>query len=169
MACLPQVTPDNNRILLLRFVNYNPEKVDVDLAYQMLNMFIDIITGKPDDDKLNDGEIFILDLAGVSSKFLTMLSLASIRCVFKYITAAHPIRVKQIHIINAHSLVSKALMVFKPFLGAYTTEVTHFHEPNSETLFDFVPKDLLPVEFGGSLECFQESRLHWIERAKKHR
>lgn len=123
----------------------------------------------PEKEKLAEGEVFIFDLGKVSTKYLTMLSIASIRCFFKYILEAHPIRIKQVHMVNASSIVSKGIIIAKPFLGSRTTERTHFHLPNSTTLFDFVPRELLPVEFGGTLECFQATKLYWIDKAEKEK
>lgn len=56
-------------------------------------------------------------------------------------------KVRQLHVINCNSLLNKALALVKPFLGADVAERIHFHTPDSDSLFKYVPKEVLPKVF----------------------
>lgn len=52
------------------------------------------------------------------------------------------------HIINCNPIIDKITALIKPFIRAENFNLIHFHTPGSETLFDYVPRDVLPVEIG---------------------
>lgn len=45
----------------------------------------------------------------------------------------------------------------------------HFHYPNSNTLDEFVPKDLLPNEYGGQGGTIEDIKNDWIKRIEDKR
>lgn len=169
MVPLQQITPDNNRILLIRLIDFNPDNLVFDDALTVFTMVYDISMITPDSEQIADGEIVIFDFKGLTPRHLTKLSLSSLRCFVKFMIDALPIRIKQVHVVNSHSMLDKLVMLMKPFLGAKAMKVVHFHQPDSTTLFDFVSRDLLPTEFGGSCGSIEVGKWHWINRTDDHR
>lgn len=169
MVLLPRLTNENNRVLLLRLIDYDPESVCFDDALTVFTMVYDTSVITPEPDVLADGEIVIFDLKGLTGRHLSKLSLSSLRCFFKYMIDAHPLKTKQVHIINSHSLLDKLKLLMKPFLGSKAMKVFNFHLPNSTTLYDFVPRDVLPDEFGGTAGSIEEPKCFWIKRTQDHR
>lgn len=45
----------------------------------------------------------------------------------------------------------------------------HTHLPNSNTIYDYVPKDLLPTEYGGEADSIPNIKKWWIEKIMAHR
>lgn len=45
----------------------------------------------------------------------------------------------------------------------------HVHKTGSETLFDHVPRELLPVEYGGSNGSIKDLKMEWKKRIESHR
>lgn len=45
----------------------------------------------------------------------------------------------------------------------------HTHVPNSSTLFDFVPKDILPVDYGGEAGNVADIKKWWMDKIMEHR
>lgn len=45
----------------------------------------------------------------------------------------------------------------------------HFHLPDSDTLDKFVPRRLLPKEYGGEQPTIAEIKREWIKRVEAHR
>lgn len=169
MVPLPKVTSDNNRILLLRLIDYDPENLVFDEALVCFTMVYDVSVITPESDCLADGEIIIFDLKGLTGRHLSKLSLSSLRCFFKYMVEAHPLKIKAVHIVNSHSLLDKLKLLMKPFLGSKAMKVIHFHMPNSTSLYDFVSRDDLPDEFGGTSGPIEVSKRYWIDRTDGHR
>lgn len=169
MAILPGVTVDNNRILIIRLIDYNAEKLVFDDALTVFTMIYDTSVIIPEPDQLADGEIVIFDIKGLSAKHLAKMSLSSLRCFVKYMLDVHPIRLSQVHVINSHSLLDKILMVLRPFIGSKAFKAIRFHRPDTTTLFDFVPRELLPEELGGLFGSIEPSKQLWIKNAENHR
>lgn len=65
------------------------------------------------------------------------------------------VRLKAVHIINASSIVDKMLTLMKPFISKEIFELVHIHT-KMETLYPFVPQELLPDEFGGKAGSLKE-------------
>ena len=166
---MPKMTPDNNRILLIRLVDFVPENLVFEDAMTVFSMMYDIAIITPEEEDLADGETLIFDFKGFSARHLARIGISSMRCFIKYLTDAHPLRIKGVHIVNSHSLLDKLLILTRPFLGAKAMDTIHFHLPNSTTLFDFVPKNCLPHEFEGTFGPIDTLKWFWINRTDDHR
>lgn len=169
MVLLPKTTPENNRILTFRLIDFNAEDFVFDNALSVFSLVNDTTIITPEKNGLADGEVVIFDLNGLTSSHLTRVGLSSLRCFIKYMTEAHPVRIKQVHVVNSHSLLDVLVMLFKPFVGSKAMKVVHFHKPNSSTLFDYVPKNVLPTEFLGTCGPIEEHKYYWIHRTEDFR
>lgn len=69
-----------------------------------------------DDGGITDGEIPIFDMTGFSLKHITKIVLSSLRVYMKYTQEAHPVRLKQIHVINCSSFLDRVMTLIKPFI-----------------------------------------------------
>lgn len=58
-------------------------------------------------------------------------------------------KVKEIHVVNATSLVDIVVNWIMLFAKKKHRDLVHIHT-STETLYDFVPKNVLPEEYGGS-------------------
>lgn len=45
----------------------------------------------------------------------------------------------------------------------------HFHKPDSDTLYKFVPKDLLPNEYGGKSGEIKEIKTRFVKLVESYR
>nr|ATY51914.1 CTD40 [Heliconius melpomene] len=107
---------------------------------------------------LPEEDIVLMDVKDLTLKFLTKLNLSAARKMAKYQENALPIRLKQVHVVNAPSFIDKIYAVMKPFITKQITELIHFHPPNSETLFQYIRKEDLPADYGGSRPPMAELR-----------
>jgi hypothetical protein len=169
MLLLPKVTAKNNRIMLIRLIDYNPDHLIFDDAFTVFSMVYDMMLITPEKGSFADGEIAIFDCKGMTVKHLTKLSFSTLRCYFRYMLEAHPMRVKEVHVLNCSSVIDKLMLLIKPFLGARIMQTVHFHAPESTTLFEYIPRDILPVELGGTDGSLHEPKMYWIKRVEDHR
>lgn len=57
-------------------------------------------------------------------------------------------KLKEVHIINISPLVDTIVNFARPFLKEKIRQRIHFHS-NLESLYKFVPRPMLPQEYGG--------------------
>lgn len=169
MFLMPKVTANNERIMILKLIEFDPDSIIVDDALTVFSMVYDTTLITSEEGKLADGEIVIIDLDGVTARHLTKIGFSALRCFFKYMNEAHPMRITQIHLINCPVVLDKLMMLCRPLMYSETMKVLHFHLPNSTTLFDFVPRELLPNEMGGSDGTLEKPKWDWIRRTEEHR
>ncbi|CAH0718273.1 unnamed protein product, partial [Brenthis ino] len=105
---------------------------------------------------LPEEDIVIMDVKDVTLKFLTKMNLSVARRLARYQEDAIPIRLKQVHVVNAPPFIDKIYGVMKPFISKHITDLVHFHSPKSETLFQYISKEDLPSDFGGSRPSMSE-------------
>ncbi|XP_041980617.1 alpha-tocopherol transfer protein-like isoform X2 [Aricia agestis] len=105
----------------------------------------------------------------VSFKMVFKLNMLTARILAKYQREAVPIRLKQLHFVNASYMSKKVFSVLKPLFSKETVNLIHFHEPNSDTLFDFFSKDELPSDYGGtrpSMETLMAETMKLLEEKR---
>lgn len=132
-------------------------------------MMSDVRLITPDTKTLTDGEIPIFDMARVSYRHLTKIVLSTLRLYMKYTQEAHPVRVRQIHIINCNPIIDKIIYLIKPFVRTENFKMINFHTPESTTLFKFIPKEFLPIEYGGSVGSLETMKQFWMNKLESHR
>jgi hypothetical protein len=57
----------------------------------------------------------------------------------------------------------------RPLMKPEVQARLNFHAPNSETLFDFVPRDVLPKEYDGYAESIKVTKDFWMKRLHEKR
>jgi hypothetical protein len=63
---------------------------------------------------------------------------------------AVPARVVQNHYINCSPIFVRFLNIIRPFVRRENLETMYLHTDKYDTLYKFVPRELLPVEYGGT-------------------
>ncbi|XP_059223742.1 alpha-tocopherol transfer protein isoform X3 [Stomoxys calcitrans] len=164
---LPGRTAENYSVTLFRLQEFEPEKFKFTEAVKVLFMIIDCrFVGT---EEIDNGDVIIFDMAGYTLKHLAQTSISSLRTVTKYTQEAHSGRVRQIHVINAAPYLDKVLAVVRPFLKGELMKMIHTHLPGSDTPYEFVPRELLPEEYGGNAGKMSDIRQHWINKLKENR
>lgn len=113
---------------------------------------------------VNDGDLPIFDMTGFSYRHLTKLSLSTLKCYMKFTQEAFPVRLKQVHLINVSPVLSKVLMILKPFMKSSVRSLLNFHAPDSTTLYDHIPQELLPSELGGKAGGMKEIKDNFVKQ-----
>lgn len=107
-------------------------------------------------EDLEEEDIAVLDVKDISIKFLTKFNVSIAKKLSKYQEDAMPIRLKAVHIINSPPIIDKLFGLMKPFMNKDMTGMIHFHTPKSTTLYDYISKEDLPSDFGGSRNSMAE-------------
>lgn len=169
MVPLLETTPDNWKVCIIRLVDYDPSIINFNHCIKAFFMVADVRLVTPEKSKLSDGEAPIFDMKGMSYRHLTKLVFSTLKMYMKYTQEAHPIRVRQIHIVNCSSLLGLFYRIAKPLVHAEVMQRVHFHTPNSDTLSKFIPAEILPEEYGGTGGKIEVFRQHFSKIIEKKR
>lgn len=118
-----------------------------------------------------NGLIAIFDAKNFSFRhFMNLVAHAPTVIHFlQYVQEADCIHIVQIHFVNCSWVVSKTHSFLKPFLTRELSEKMFFHSSNSDTLYEFISKELLPTDFGGYVGSLDEHMENTLNNLRKHR
>ncbi|XP_052129781.1 alpha-tocopherol transfer protein-like isoform X1 [Frankliniella occidentalis] len=148
-AVFPTMTPSGYQIIFHRLSQYEPSKYVFADGVKVLNMTMEsarCLTGPA------KGYFILFDMTGVKLGHLTRLNLGLLKKFFMFIQEANPVRLKGIHVINTMPIVDKIMFLIKPFMKKELHSILHFYSSSEmEKLYEVIPKECLPSDFGGSL------------------
>lgn len=118
------------------------------------------------DATIASGEYFIIDGAGLSFRhFLQVVkNISTVRLYLRYLQEAAPFVIKNLHFVNGSSIVNRFFSLIKPILKKELLEVIHFHTHGFDSLHEFVSKDVLPEQYGGSLGPIEDIHKDVLKR-----
>lgn len=155
MVPLMKVTEKNYKSCIYRLIDYNSTNFTFNDAVKAFFMVADVrmISNDPDPDNLSDGECPIFDMTGATIWHVLKVTFSTLRLYFRYTQEAHPIRAKTIHVVNCSPLINRIMALIRPLLKPEVAERFQFHQPNSDTLFDFFPIEMLPEGKKSIIQC----------------
>lgn len=146
-------TKDNQKICIFRLLSSDPSNIVLSDCAKGYFMCCDLRFSLPA-KKLSDievGEIIIFDLKNLTLQHFTKIHLMTLKLFFTYLQVGHPIRLVQFHVINCSSLIDKLVFLVRPFINARLFKTLKIHRSGSlESLYEYVPKELLPSDYGGT-------------------
>lgn len=163
MVPMLKATPENYKCCIFRLIDYSTEKWIFNDVIKAFFMVADVrlVSPDPNPEKLAAGEIPIFDMKGVTLWHILKVTLSTLRLYFKYAQEAHPVRVQQIHVYNCTPLINRIMSLIKPLLKPEVAARFQFHLPDSETIFNFIPREMLPTEYNGTAGSIKDIKDHW--------
>jgi CRAL/TRIO domain len=166
MVPMLKATPDNYKCCIMRLTSSSTQGFDFDALIKTFFMVQDVrlVSPDPDPDRLADGEVPVFDMTHVTIWHLLKLSLSTLKLYFKYTQEAHPVRVQAIHVCNCTSFINRIMALIKPLLKPEVAARFQFHTPGSDTIFKFIPRDMLPEEYGGDAGPMSAMKEFWTKK-----
>lgn len=172
---LPQCDPNGNWILWGSLVDPEPSHYSFNSAVKYFVMTSEVL-------QLENGTIpgivVVYDVKHVTLSHImrTPLSLVSKYAHYAQEGASFPVR--GIHYLNASPVLDKLTSLVKPILKSNVLDAIHIHT-DIESLFKFVPKDIVPKDYGGNEQPLKdlndinirklESYQNWFIEEEKQR
>ncbi|CAH2066480.1 unnamed protein product, partial [Iphiclides podalirius] len=156
LLVLPRTSnPADPRVLLMRAGAYDPEKYSV-TDVMSVNVVIQKILLMEDDNFVVAGGVSIMDLQYATMAHFTQISPMIMKKMTVAFQEATPIRMKGAHYLNAPSGFETIFNFMKNFLNEKNKKRLYVHTKDSDSLYKYVPKEILPVEYGGNGGTIQE-------------
>lgn len=147
MPPLPGLTPKGCRVVCLRAVDRDNMPNNVADGMKLALMIGDI---RLFEEKVGvAGDVYILDASVATPTHFAKFTPALVKKFLVCVQEAYPVKLKEVHVINISPLVDTIVNFVKPFLKEKIRERIHIHS-NLEDLYKFVPKEMLPAEYGGN-------------------
>lgn len=102
-----------------------------------------------------DEHYIIIDMSWISLKMIPKVNIQYLKDFIVYLLESMPVRVKKVVGINAPSYYERLYGLIKPILPAEIIEIIHIYT-NVESLYQFVDKKYLPIEYGGEARSLVE-------------
>lgn len=169
-APLPNKTPQGNVVYVYRLKDIDTAKFSLEALLRLGYMDLDELARKPNGKRLHgnlpvEGLIFVFDLSGFTMAHLAKMPLSLISKTFTYLHVCSSDKVREAHVLSSSSVTDKILTFFRPLIRRI--DKLHIHPVNNlEQLHKYIPKKILPEEYGGeeeSLEVLHERRRADVE------
>ncbi|KAJ0173134.1 hypothetical protein K1T71_011310 [Dendrolimus kikuchii] len=155
---LPKLTQDHKRVYIAQ-PKYNGYNQEIFFAnWQAVLLYFDHCTFHD----YNDGFISVHDLRNVNIvDFVAAANLIDARDCFAVSFQGYSMRIKEIHIISESKAVDILVAVVKKLISRKLLDRIHVLKTVAE-LHNYVPKEILPADFGGNEKQFAELCDDWV-------
>lgn len=163
MPPLPGLTPKGYRVVCLRAVDRENMPSNVSDGMKLALMIGDI---RLLEEKVGvGGDVYILDASVATPTHFAKFTPSLVKKFLVCVQEAYPVKLKEVHVINISPLVDTIVSFVKPFLKEKIRERIHIHS-NIEDLYKFVPKEMLPLEYGGDAGSIKDLNGNLFDRIK---
>lgn len=147
MPPLPGLTPAGCRVICLRAVDRENMPNNVADGMKLALMLGDVRLAE---EKVGvAGDVYILDASVATPTHFAKFTPTLVKKFLVCVQEAYPVKLKEVHVINLSPLVDTIVTFVKPFLKEKIRGRIHLHS-SLEDLYKFVPKEMLPTEYGGN-------------------
>ncbi|XP_063223587.1 alpha-tocopherol transfer protein-like [Bacillus rossius redtenbacheri] len=144
LVTLPRLTPAGHHVTMQGLLDADPRRFSA-LAYmRRLFMRMDAFLAT----EVCAGTAVVVDLAGATFGHAAGFAPSLLRRFLVCAQDAWPSRIREFHIINGPPLADKILELAKHYVKEKTISKIHVHK-SVETLYAFIPREILPFEYGG--------------------
>lgn len=148
---LPKATPDGHKVIFCRNVNPDPSLFVHCEATKVFLMVTDLWLLS---EGTAPGHVIVFDMEGATLGHLARMGIVTFKKFFYYLQEALPFRLKGLHFINVVPFMDKLMAMMKPFMKKEVLDVLHIHADGLDSLEKFVPRYVLPEEYGGDAPSF---------------
>ncbi|GFY57487.1 alpha-tocopherol transfer protein-like [Trichonephila inaurata madagascariensis] len=146
---LPKRCREGCTVITFQYAKFDPNDLCVEDLKRLVIFFFTQILRDPM-TQIN-GFKLIHDFKGTSIQHLKCCTPQNMYLFYNAAMHCIPGRYKEIHVINQSFMVKHCWAILKPFLSEKMRNRVYFHS-NVEDLYDFFPRSILPVEWGGDLK-----------------
>ncbi|XP_015599256.1 retinol-binding protein pinta [Cephus cinctus] len=164
-VCLPKLTTEKYRVSILRAIDDDAAKFIPWNFFKYTFMIGDIRVS----ECRSLGDIYIYDLSAMRLGHLTKLTPTILKKCEVAATKAYGARIKGIHFINAPSFADRIVTLIKSTIKPKLSSRVHVHSSGLDSLYEFVPRSVLPKDYGGEQPSMDKLSDMWREKLEEWR
>uniref|UniRef100_A0A1A9Z835 CRAL-TRIO domain-containing protein n=1 Tax=Glossina pallidipes TaxID=7398 RepID=A0A1A9Z835_GLOPL len=148
LRLLKPLSKDGPRVHIARYTVYDMKEFPL-VELLKTRIILSDIELLDDDNAVIAGCIEIADMRGFSASHLFHFDPLIVKKIGILTEKALPLRVKGVHFVNVSSTAEKFFNLVKSLMPERIKQRFYVH-PNYESLYDYVPQECLPKEYGGT-------------------
>ncbi|XP_011632705.1 alpha-tocopherol transfer protein-like [Pogonomyrmex barbatus] len=162
---LPGLTKNGRRVIVMRGVTKDVPTPNVAEAMKVVFMIGDI---RLREEKCGvAGDVYILDASVATPTHFAKFTPAIVKKFLVCTQEAYPVKLKEVHVINVSPIVDTIHNFVKPFLKEKIRNRIFMHS-DIKTLYDYVPREILPTEYGGDAGPIQDIHEMWMKKLEEY-
>ncbi|RVE51216.1 hypothetical protein evm_004181 [Chilo suppressalis] len=164
---LPNSGPTEPMTVIIRPGKYDPEKYNILDIVSVSNVMAKIILQEYD-NAVVAGVRTILDLEDVTMGHFFQMTPLTMKKMVVSGQDALPIRMKGTHYLNTPTGFETVFNATKTLLNEKNRNRIFVHNRNYEDMYKYIPKEILPKEYGGYGGTIQEIIDYWEGKIKEY-
>lgn len=143
---LPGLTKNGRRVILMRGIEKDILTPSVAEAMKLVLMIGDVRLAEEQVGVA--GDVYVLDATVATPTHFAKFTPTIVKKFLVCVQEAYPVKLKEVHVVNVSPLVDTIINFVKPFLKEKIRNRIYVHS-TMETLYEHIPKEILPTEYGG--------------------
>ncbi|XP_075991499.1 alpha-tocopherol transfer protein-like [Anticarsia gemmatalis] len=165
---LPKLArPEDPRVVLVKPSLYDPNKITMSEFFSFCHI-IQQIMYLEDDNFLVNGAINIVDLEGITTTHFLQMTPTQIKKLIIAGQDASPLRLKTLHYINSLPVFESIFNFAVKLLNEKHRKKIFVHSRDMTVLYEHIPKETLPVEYGGNGGTAEEITDYWMKKIDEY-
>ncbi|KAK8375019.1 hypothetical protein O3P69_017775 [Scylla paramamosain] len=156
------------KVLLERWALHDPATTTVDMMFRVITSVADVLLDEDEQSSVT-GYVVMSDNACLSVPHVVALKPTLARKVTVLWQDGYPMRPKGLNYINTPAAFDTVFNIFRSFMKEKMKKRVHIHGSDMESLYKQVPREMLPVEYGGTNGTVEEIKNYWLQRLDARR
>ncbi|CAK1603324.1 unnamed protein product [Parnassius mnemosyne] len=155
------------RVILIRAGRYDPEKNSVADMMCILYYLVQIMVIEDDAASVLGTKIFV-DYNGVTMNHVVQGTPSLLRKIIAVTQDSLPLRLKGSHHLNVPSGIEVIFKLISTVVNEKAKQRLKVHKSVDE-LFEIIPKDVIPIEYGGTGGTVTEIIEYWVRKITEYK
>ncbi|XP_049840183.1 clavesin-2-like isoform X1 [Schistocerca gregaria] len=162
---LPGLTPNGRRVIVMNGKTKDYQGPLVADGMKLIFMVGDIRLLEEQTGVA--GDVYVLDASVATPAYFAKFTPSMVKKFLVCVQEAYPVKLKEVHVINVHPLVDTIINFAKPFLKEKIRNRIFVHT-SLDTLYNYVPKEMLPAEYGGDAGPIDVIHQAWVKKMESY-
>lgn len=164
---LPKPDFEGRSVMLIRPGTCDPSTITIESQFKVSFMHADVVL-QEDDRPIVCGEVTIIDLKDVTLSHAVQMTPSVVKKLMVTFQDGYPMRPQGVHYVNVSPRYETVINIFKAVMKEKIKKRLRIHT-NMETLYEYVPKSILPTEYGGDGGSIESMIGPWKKRIESYK
>ncbi|KAJ8958465.1 hypothetical protein NQ318_002254 [Aromia moschata] len=159
IAPSPKLTEEGYRVTCIKLIDNNPQKFE---PYDFFAHCFNILEVVLEEDLILAG-IVVYDFKHMTTEHMLKITPICLKKVLLITEKVYRNKVKGIHYVNAPPFINRLVSIVKQLLKPKMAARLFVHD-SMDKLFDYIPKEVLPEDYGGDEMSLRKLNELWKQK-----